>query len=67
MAVEKVLISPEEAAQMLSVHRATIYRLMRRHELPAVRIGRAVRIPAAALHEWVQAGQEREAALKTPW
>lgn len=44
-----------EAARRLSLGRATTYRLVQRGELPSVRIGRAVRVPAQALEAWVVA------------
>lgn len=38
-----------QAAEALAVCRKTIYRLIWRGELPVRRVGRAVRIPAAAI------------------
>lgn len=52
---EKALLTVAEAARRLSLGRATAYQMVQRGELPVVRIGRAVRIPARALEEWVAA------------
>jgi len=52
--MEDVLLRIEEAAKVLRLSRAKAYSMAQRGELPVVRIGRAVRVPAAALQRWVQ-------------
>lgn len=52
--VEKLLYTVREAAEKLSLGRATVYELLARGELRAVHIGRATRIPAAELERFVQ-------------
>jgi excisionase family DNA binding protein len=52
--MEKLLVSPEEAAEALGIGRSTVYDLMRLRVLASVRIGRARRIPTSALREYVQ-------------
>lgn len=54
MAVEKLLLKPEEAAELLSIGRSKIYELIGSGELASVRIGTSRRIPADALAEFVQ-------------
>lgn len=49
------LLTVPEAARRLSLGRATTYQLVRRGELPSVRVGRAVRVPARALEAWIAA------------
>lgn len=49
--MEKILITPEEAAEALSFGRTTIYELIGSGELQSVKIGRARRIPASALQD----------------
>jgi excisionase family DNA binding protein len=49
------LLTVPEAARRLSLGRATTYQLVRRGELPSVRVGRAVRVPARALDAWIAA------------
>lgn len=51
---EPLLLRVEEAARMLRLGRATVYLLVSRGELPSVRIGRAVRVPAEALRRWIE-------------
>ncbi len=52
--MDKLLVSPEEAAELLGVGRSTVYDLMRTLALPSVKIGRARRIPTAALRDFVE-------------
>ena len=51
--MKKALLTIEEAARALSIRPAQLYELMARGELPVVRIGRAVRIPATAVERRV--------------
>jgi excisionase family DNA binding protein len=53
--MDKLLVSPEEAAELLGVGRSTVYDLMRTLALPSVKIGRCRRIPLATLREFVDA------------
>jgi excisionase family DNA binding protein len=48
------LLRVEQVAKKLQLGTATVYRLCQRGEIPSVRIGTAVRIPAGALDEWLQ-------------
>lgn len=52
--MEKLLVSPEEAAESLGIGRSTVYDLMRLRALPSVQIGRARRISTQALRDYVQ-------------
>ena len=54
MQTEQILLRPSEAATRLALARSTLYLLIASGELPVVRIGRAVRLPLAALDEWVE-------------
>ena len=53
VAVIRLLLTPEEAADRLALPRTTSYELIRTGELRSVKIGRARRIPVAALGEYV--------------
>ena len=44
----------ETARQLGNVHPRTVRRLIDRGELPAVRIGRCIRVPAAAVRGWIE-------------
>lgn len=49
-----LLLRLNEAAQALGIGRSTVYELIQAGELPVIHIGRAVRIPSAALAAWVE-------------
>jgi len=49
---EQILVDIDEAAERLSIGRTTLYRLIRSGDIPTVRIGRSVRVPAQALERW---------------
>jgi excisionase family DNA binding protein len=51
----KVLLA-SEAAAILRVPEARVYELVRQGRLPAVHIGRLVRIPEDALRKWIAEG-----------
>lgn len=51
--MEKLLLSPEEAAEALGVGRSCVYDLMRKRELLSVRIGKSRRVPVAAVQSYV--------------
>jgi excisionase family DNA binding protein len=50
-----LLLRVDEAASRLGLARSTVYQLLADGTLPVVRIGRAVRVPLAALDAWVTA------------
>jgi excisionase family DNA binding protein len=52
--VEKLLFTIEEAAEVLSVGRSTVYDLVRMRLLDTVLIGRSRRVPASALRKLVE-------------
>lgn len=54
MPIDKLLLTAEEAAESLGVGRSTVYDLMRLGHLSSVKIGRARRIPVAALHRFAR-------------
>lgn len=51
--MDKLLFTPEEAAERLSVGRSRIFELISSGRLRSVRIGASRRIPAAALTDFV--------------
>lgn len=50
---QKLLLTPREAAKALSICEKTLWSLSKRGELPAVRIGRAVRYDVADLQVFI--------------
>ncbi len=51
--MDRLLLRPDEAAEVLGVGRSKIYALLASGEVPAVRVGRSVRVPVEALRRWV--------------
>ena len=52
---DRLLLRIKEVCELTALGRSTIYTLLDRPDgLPAVRVGRARRVPAAAVREWVQ-------------
>ncbi len=52
------VLTVAEAAKVLRLSRALVYQLASKGEIPSIRIGRSVRIPAPALEAWVRARTE---------
>jgi len=50
----KVLYTPEEAAELLSISRSRLYILLARTAILSIKEGRARLVPAAALDQYVQ-------------
>lgn len=54
--MEKLAVSPAEAAQLLGVSKPTVYQLLRRADFPAAfKIGTRTLISRSALEKWVEA------------
>lgn len=51
---ERLLLRLDEVAKILALGRSTVYNLVNAGELPIVRIGKSIRIPADALEAWVE-------------
>lgn len=51
---EQLLYKPFEAAESLRLGRSKIYELLATGELRSIRVGRAIRVPASALKEYVE-------------
>lgn len=52
--MDKLLLTPEEAAEVLSLGRTKVYQLIGDGTLRSVRIGKCRRVPAAALADLVE-------------
>lgn len=59
--VEKLLLTPSEAAKVLSISRSKLYELIGQGRLSTVRIDTSRRVPAQALVELIQHLQREEA------
>ena len=50
---DKLLLRPEEVAELISMGRTKVYELMKTGELESVQIGSSRRVPATAIAEYV--------------
>jgi excisionase family DNA binding protein len=53
--VEHRLLRADEVARRLAIGKATAYQLMAGGQLPAIRIGKSVRVSERALNAWIDA------------
>lgn len=56
------ILTVSEVSGYLRIHPTTLYRLLRRHELPAFKIGNDWRISAEAMNRWLNEIETRGAA-----
>ncbi len=52
---QPLLLKPRDAARLLAISERKLWQLTNCREIPAVRIGRAVRYSHAALRAWTEA------------
>jgi excisionase family DNA binding protein len=52
-AMEPVLLKAGDVAKLLGLGRSKVFAMLAVGELPVVRIGRSVRVPRAALEDWI--------------
>jgi excisionase family DNA binding protein len=62
--MDKLLLRPEEAAEVLSIGRSRLYELLGRGELASVRIGTSRRVPAEELVRYVDRLREETRTLE---
>ena len=58
--MERELLTAQEAAELLKVKKTTVYEMVKRGELPAVKLGKQVRIPGDDLKRLTQPSGGRE-------
>jgi excisionase family DNA binding protein len=54
----EALLTVKEVAELLRIHQVTVYRMVRRRDLPSVRVGRELRFDPADLRRWIEAHKE---------
>ena len=61
--MERILLRPAEAAEVIAVSRARVYQLLKTGDLPSIRVGGRLRVPIDELRAWVrgQASRNSEA------
>jgi len=52
--MNKILLKPAEVAERLRIGRSLVYELIAQGEIPSIRLGRCIRVPVAALNEWIE-------------
>ena len=57
------IMTPKEAAKYLGLHVVTVYRLIKKGELPCFRIGGQWRFKKDLLDEWIEKGTNEKAEL----
>ena len=60
--MEKILLKPTEAAETLGIGRTRVYEMLASGELPSIRLGRSIRVPVAALKQWIERQQNGNGA-----
>ena len=50
------LLTVSEASNLLGLRKSRVYTLIREGILPAIHLGRQIRIDKSALNEWIRAG-----------
>lgn len=56
--IDPFLLRTDEAAKFLNVSRNTLYELVRRGEIPFLRVSKSIRFSRDGLIAWVQSRQE---------
>jgi len=56
MIVSESLLTAQQVAVLLQVPKARVYELAREGLIPAVRLGRQIRVSASALDDWIADG-----------
>lgn len=59
MAVQRETFTVDEAAKILGIGRTSAFEAVARGDLPAIRMGRRLLVPKAALAELLAAARER--------
>ncbi len=55
-----ILLTPQETWKTLKISRSMCYHLIRTGEIKSIRVGRAIRIPKAALLEWLESKMDED-------
>jgi excisionase family DNA binding protein len=58
---ERMVLRPAEAAEALGVSRSKVYELIAAGAIPSVRVGGCIRVPLAALREWIDRQLQKSA------
>ena len=59
----RLMFTPEEVAEALACSKASVYAAIHRGDLPAVQLGRLLRIPVSGLEKWIETGSGTRESL----
>ncbi len=62
--MEVMLLRAEDIQKALGLGRSKVYEMIQSGELPIIRVGRSVRVPAAGLRAWIAQRVEQQGAIK---
>ncbi len=48
------LLTADQTARQLMLSRSAVYSMIARRELPSIRLGKSIRVPATALADWLE-------------
>lgn len=57
--MDRLTLTVPETASALGLGRNTVYDLIRAGRLPHLRVGRTIRVPQAALSEWITSNTQK--------
>jgi excisionase family DNA binding protein len=66
-AIPEDLVTPIEAARRLRVSKAALYERISRGDIPSYRFGRAIRLRAAHLVDYLERGRRQPPAATSPY
>lgn len=58
------VLTLQQVARLLRLHSSTVYRMVKRGEIPAVKVGRVWRFSKDALDTWLSGGIRRGAGVR---
>ena len=70
LATERVMLAElppvltvDEARRVLRIGRRQLYQAIARHDVPALKLGRSIRIPRSGLEAWLASSAERRESI----
>lgn len=57
--MEKLLLKPNEVAEILGIGRSLVYELIAQGDIPSVRVGRCIRVRRESLEQWLNAKESQ--------
>ena len=56
----KIVLTLEETAEFLKVHPSTIYRLLKKKQIPAIKVGSDWRFTHESIERWIREREQSE-------